>query len=490
MTVIEHLQDTSGDAASLQNYLSGSFQEVYDFFTQQKHADLVASREVLNKYVRLNTKVIGQLRIDNTTSLAFISLLMDICEELNLIGSFRFLYDHLNSKDFNIGERLRAASLYLIGVHTADDYIDRYERIYGHLTLSAETEEDSADRVLMTMVNYYAQVIYNCGEFNIETVFRLRAKIEESLSCSDYSFLRSKLIEDVLNIDLELVSFGDAYLRIHMLLDGFLGRDIAEPVYQNNFLLEAGTEYCDLLDGVHNCFSAVRQVSVRKYGCIKDDAIFHSLGRGVAVLTDDRQLYAYMYSYGEMHYHKLIGAFSTLPKDVFERETNIIDWGCGQALASMAYFDFLSQIGTQQKIGSLTLIEPSEIALKRAALHVKVFSPTTWINTINRDVDALVSEDLIKTSTNTYLHLFSSILDVDGFSLTGLLQLVEVNFAGDNYFVCSSPYINDTRTSKLDAFMEFFSKKKNFEIIDSTDCLRGQWIHNWTRVVRVFKATL
>ena len=159
-------------------------------------------------------------------------------------------------------------------------------------------------------------------------------------------------------------------------------------------------------------------------------------------------------------------------------------------MASMAYFDFLNQMGTEQVIKNLTLIEPSEIALKRASLHIRNFSPGTDIHTINKDLDALANEDFIKNKTNTHIHLFSNILDIDEFSLTALLQLVESNFPGENYFICVSPYINDTRTSRLDAFVKFFSKKKDFANINTIDNRTGQWKGNWTRVVRVFKASL
>ncbi len=488
MIVVEDLQNASGDIASLQNYLKDNFEQVYDFFTHQKHSELIASRDKLNRYIRLNQNIILQLDIDNKTNLAFISLLLDISEELGLIGSFRFLYDHLKGKEYNIGERLKAASLYLIGVRTADDYVNRYETIYDHLQLSSQSEEDNSDTVLMTMVNYYAQVINDFGEFNREMVLELKVKIETSLSDFEFSFLHNKLIEDVLNVDLG--SFRDAYLTIHGLLDSFLGRDIVKLVYRREFLLETGTEYCDLLAGVANNFKAVRQISVNKYQLIKSDSIFNSLGRGVAILTDENQLYAYMNSYGDMHYEKLIEAFKTLQKAFFEKEINIIDWGCGQAMASMAYFDFLNQIGTEQEIKNLTLIEPSEIALKRASLHIRNFSPATDIHTINKDLDALTNKDFIKNKTLTHIHLFSNILDIDDFSLTALLRLVESNFPGDNYFICVSPYINDIRTSRVDAFVKFFSKKKNFAKINTIDNRSGQWKGTWTRVVRIFKATL
>ncbi|MCX6293817.1 MAG: hypothetical protein NT127_05935 [Sphingobacteriales bacterium] len=489
MIVVENLQNASGDVASLQNYLSDNFEQVYDFFTHQKHSDLVVSRDKLNRYIQLNRNVILQLDINNKTYLAFISLLLDISEELSLLAPFRFLYDHLQGKKYNIGERLKAASLYLIDVRTADDYLDRYEAIYNHLQLASDTEEDNTDRVLMTMMNYYAQVIHDFGEFNIDKVLELKAKIEKSLSDYEFSFLHDKLIEDLLKVQFD--NFSDAYLIVHGLLDSFLGRDIVKPIYKREFLLEKGTEYCDLLTGVAKNFKAIRQISVRKYQLIQSASIYNSLGRGVKILTEENQLYAYMHSYGNMHYEKLIEAYKKLPKVFFEKKTNIIDWGCGQSMASMVYFDYLNQIGIEQEIMNLTLIEPSEIALKRASLHIRKFSQATDIHTINKDLDGLVNDDFINNKTQTHIHLFSNILDIDEFSLTALLKLVESNFRGDNYFICVSPYINDTRTSRLDAFMNFFSKKKEFVKIETIDNrFPGEWKEKWTRVVRVFKVNL
>lgn len=487
MLVVQDLQDASVDVVSLQNYLSDNFEKVYDFFTYQKHSDLVASREKLNKYIQLNRNVILQLDIDDKNNLAFISLLLDISEELGLIGAFRFLYDFLKDKKFNFGERLKAASFYLIDVKTIDDYLNRYEEIYAHLQISAEHEEDNTDRVLMTLVNYYAKVINDFGEFNLEKVLILKGKIEKSFLKKESSLLHNKLIEDVLKIDIS--SFSEAYLSIHKLLDSFLGRDVIRPVYRKEFLIESETEYCNLLAGVESSFTDVRQISVRKYQAIKSDSIFESLGRGVAILTDENQLYAYMNSFGNMHYEKLTGAFKKLPTVFFEKNINIVDWGCGQGMASMTYFDFLNEVKIEQKIKSITLIEPSEIALRRASLHVKKFSQSD-IHTVNKDLDALDENDFNKNFRKTYFHLFSNVLDIDKFSLTSLLQLIESTFLGENYFICVSPYINDTRTSRLDAFVNFFSKKKDFTKFYTIDNRSGEWKNNWTRVVRVFRVSL
>jgi hypothetical protein len=486
--LLDDLLAASSDVLSLQQYLKTNYEYVYDFFNNQKHNELVSSRDKLNKYIQLNRNVILGLDISEKNSLAFISLLLQISEELGLLGSFRFLFEHLKGKNFNIGRRLEAASFYLIGITTVDDYVDRYSSIYRNLQYASENEEDNADKVLMTAVNYYAQVIHDFGEFNIEKVIELREKFKGSCIQDTFSFLNNPFIDDILKVDLSF--FNDAYIKIHELLDAYLGRDSIKPIFLKDILLETGTEYCKILDRTPKTFKNIRQISVDKYKMVKSDILFRSLGRGVTILTDEDQLYAYMNSYGNMHYEKLIEAFKELPKKIFSKKLNIVDWGCGQAMASISLFDFIIQNNHSPNINNITLIEPSEVALKRGALHVNSIPNESKIITINKDLDSLNKEDFVSHSSNPTLHLFSNILDIDMFSLVDLLRCLETNFKGENYFVCVSPYINDIRTSRLDAFVRHFSNSfEDFEVYSSIDNRNpGDWKQDkdWTRVSRIF----
>lgn len=487
MILIENLENASVSINLLENYVSNNFELIYDFFTLSRHSDLVEIRQKLKRFIQLNKNIILKLDLRKKPVIAFISLLLDVCEELGLIEPFRFLFNYIHHESFNLGSRLRAASLYIINIENIDDYITRYEEIYYLLQCAFENEEDSNDRILMTMVNYYALVIYNFGEFNNEKVQELRKKLITSVNLSTFSFLHSRLIKNVLNID--IIDFSSAYESIHKILDTFLGRDTIKPVYKDDFLLESGTEYCDLLGNTPKSFKSIRQISVSKYQLVKSDLVYNSLGRGVAVLTEENQLYAYMHSYGKMHFQKLIEAFEHIPISIFNNNMNIIDWGCGQAMASITYFDHLNSLNINHNIQSVVLIEPSELALKRASLHVKKFEPSTNIITINKDLDSIINTDLLNFKSHTNFHLFSNILDIDDFSLQSLLNLIENNFSGENYFICVSPYINDVRTARLDAFVYFFKKISTFEFIHSIDNQPGEWIDKWTRVVRIFKAS-
>lgn len=492
MILLDDLLAVSCDVASLQQYLKTNFEYVYDFFNNQKHNELVSSRDKLNRYIQLNRNVVLALDISKKNSLAFISLLLQISEELGLLGSFRFLYEHLKGKDFNIGLRLEAASFYLIGIKTVDDYLDRYNSIYGNLKFASENEEDNTDKVLMTAVNYYAQVIHDFGEFNNEKVIELREKFKGSCIQDPYSFLKNPFVHDVLNVDLSV--FNEAYIKIHELLDAYLGRDSIKPIFRKDFLIETGTEYCEILERSHKSFKNIRQISVDKYKLVKSDIVFRSLGRGVAILTKEDQLYAYMNSYGNMHYEKLIEAFTELPEKLFSTKLNLVDWGCGQAMATMSFFDFVIQNNHPFRFDNVTLIEPSEVALKRGALHVNSFSKEARIHTVNKDLDSLNKQDFVSQAGNPTIHLFSNILDIDMFSLVDLLECIETNFKGDNYFICVSPYINDIRTSRLDAFVKHFSNAfEEFDFFSSVDNRNsGDWKQDkdWTRVSRVFFSSI
>ena len=59
-------------------------------------------------------------------------------------------------------------------------------------------------------------------------------------------------------------------------------------------------------------FLEIRDLCATLYANVASDEIFHSLQRGVKVLTEQNQLLAYINSYGKMHYAKVMSAFSAL----------------------------------------------------------------------------------------------------------------------------------------------------------------------------------
>lgn len=64
------------------------------------------------------------------------------------------------------------------------------------------------------------------------------------------------------------------------------------------------------------------------------------LSHGVKLLENDDELAQYLCAYGKMHKEKIDLALDSIkePLSVFTRDITIIDWGCGQGLASICFF--------------------------------------------------------------------------------------------------------------------------------------------------------
>ncbi|MBR4325879.1 MAG: leucine-rich repeat protein, partial [Bacteroidales bacterium] len=201
------------------------------------------------------------------------------------------------------------------------------------------------------------------------------------------------------------------------------------------------------------------------------DELYSQLERGVVQIDSEPQMLVYLYSFGNMHQAKLNKAFENIPEILFDHpEINIIDYGCGQAIGTMCYVDFIRQKGVSQKVKRVTLIEPSEICLKRAALHVSAFCPDAEIVTVNKTFDDLDAADIVREEEIPTLHILSNVLDLD-FDLDRFAELISDNLKGYNQFVCVGPYFGfsdkDKRMENLylllngdENFCQFYDKNE------------------------------
>ncbi len=487
MDILEKLVDNVDTTKKLSVFITNHNNELYDFLFTQNFTQLNDSKDRIDNLILNNIQKIRRLNFSNNESIFFVNMLLDTSERLGLLLSFQRLYNLLFKNNCSIGNRLTASSLYLIGIRNINDYEDRLPGILEHLKIAYEEEEDNEDNVVSVVIKFYAHLVNNFGHYNTAGVNRIRKILLSKIG--EHSFLENENIKDALNLD--LAHFNLVYKKIQLGLDTFLTRSKLYPSYNKGLLLiEKDTDYYDLLQASDISYEDIQGISVKKYRMIADDKIFESLQRGVKILEEEEQLFAYMHSYGNMHYKKLTSAFDFLPNDFFDKKINITDWGCGQALASMVYCNYILKKHVDQLINSVTLIEPSEIALKRGALHINKYLPGTKVLTLNKDLDSLEPKDFIQDSININLHLFSNILDIDFFSLTDLIKLIENKFKGTNYFICASPYVTDLKTLRLDSFCNHFSEKENYEMIYSINNKKGTWINNWARVIRVFKVDI
>lgn len=214
-------------------------------------------------------------------------------------------------------------------------------------------------------------------------------------------------------------------------------------------------------------FEKVRNISydfVQKLSSELVDELFDQLNRGVEILDSEPLLQMYFYSYGQMHAEKLMYAFKQLsPYIKSAKKIDIIDYGCGQGLATMCYHDFINDYNLQQQVRSITLIEPSAFALSRAELLCSCFFPEASITAIQKDFDELLDDEIRIDVDCPTLHLFSNILDVESYDIVPLADKIKASCQGDNEFVIVSPMQNARRMGRLKEFVDFLGVNCYFE---------------------------
>ena len=332
---------------SLQSYISDNYSEIYDYFANTKYEVLMKYRVDINKMVLFRRTEIESLDLSADKNISFILLLIDTAERMRLLGAFGILFTHLNNKNVVLGKRLEASSLFIMHASDFNDYYGRYEEIINLLQEACETEEDSFQKVLSTFANYYSHIMNEFAEFNQAAVASIQRKIWDGYNNKVKSFLDNKFIEEMLRVD---ISDGEiAYTTIQNLIDRFITSeqivraDLAPKKQEEAHvcIIESAGDYAVKLNGVNSSFPDIREISCDCYKLIRSDELHSALGRGVKVLETENELIAYMYSYGMMHYVKILEAVKELPENQLSEKLEIIDWACGQGIASMALFDYI-----------------------------------------------------------------------------------------------------------------------------------------------------
>ena len=197
-----------------------------------------------------------------------------------------------------------------------------------------------------------------------------------------------------------------------------------------------------------------------KFGKRMGDDIFDSLNRGVSILETEAQLEQYLFSHGAKHHAKMEDAINELLCEdqsiSLSSEIEIIDYGCGQGLASNVLLNILDANKFPiDNIKKIILIEPGKIALDRAVDFLKN-SPK--VVPVNKGLDDITTKDLETKEDTIKIHLFSNILDMGGeyFSIENLAKKIRSTQAGDNYFVC----VSATNEMQLCKFTEEIAQVK------------------------------
>jgi len=225
----------------------------------------------------------------------------------------------------------------------------------------------------------------------------------------------------------------------------------------------------------------------RKYA--HDYGLFGNLERGRAILKTEEELNQYLFSYGKMHEAKLEECCKVFFDNIAiprQKRIEIIDYACGQGLASIVCLNYLKNSSgfPIENINKITLIDPGTIAIKRAS---KVLENSSNLQLVNKELDELLKGDLVTGTNSIKIHLFSNILDMgnDYFNLQQLSQKISGSHRCMNYFIC----VSALGKTKLDFFMKSFSNYSGYKNISSFDGEFDQpWKNNpWKIVFNIFK---
>ena len=268
------------------------------------------------------------------------------------------------------------------------------------------------------------------------------------------------------------------------------GTDISVDVFLRPRYYEEGTSYARQINKLRShSFSDIRDISVRfihEFDNEEIDELFEEINHGMDVLSTNEHLHIYMYCFGLMHEAKLNKAFLEIPKRFFKpSEIEIVDYACGQGIASLCFANFLENSVHETRIKNITLIEPSTVALSRAALICHKVCPEAIIETIASEFDDL-EDDQISTTEVPRVHLLSNILDMTCYDLNHLARVInQVKKKGD-LFVCVDPWYHDR---KLDGRQRKLMRLLNGKEIyhDVFNAYQLQEDKSWTAYITIFR---
>lgn len=257
-------------------------------------------------------------------------------------------------------------------------------------------------------------------------------------------------------------------------------------------MIEKGTNYSFLLKAEKPFnFQKIKGVSdqfIVSLSQDQQDVLFKELTSNVLMLNSEPLMAAYLHFLGEAQEARLRRAYSYFSKSFFNKDIEIIDYGCGLGIAEIVYHDFMQTRALRQKIRRITLIDPSEIAVKRAGLHTQLVFPDTVIHVVCKELKELNTEDILSGTEIIKLHLLMDIPSLSAETINHLSNVIKTNIKGLNYFICISPYYKESANllEHLDTFIEIMNPDQKFRYSEDMDINQLVPGKPWTCSLRIF----
>lgn len=505
--IFTDIADAAFSPESLTRWLDTEMWQLFEVYNAP-NSDIAPMRRDIDHLVQLHRSTLTALDYSHPHIRAFLLILLGLCERLGIFGAIPHLLSIVRDNGIDMSSRMQAGiSLIYPRPTTNDSLLGLFDSISPLLQQAIDTEEDNSRASLITFLNYCVAVARDTNPYY---TLRLKDKITDTRASGLYPF-----IDEMAGIeDLDWDNPDNLLPELQSLIDTISDKslDIIRASASLGNLIEEDTDYATTLRETATDFDKIRTISLDR-----DDNRDHT-GRGVKIIDSEQGLYSYMKRFGNMHHAKIHSALQPPFPSEFPSRINLVDWGCGQGIASMVFLEMFPP----DTVAQLLLIEPSEVALSRAALHCLHNLPDLAIGTVCKQLDQLESRDFAMLSQQVTVHLFSNILDIDDYSPRRLTALIESSFHGLNYLVCVSPDVSDINTAKFRSFSRHFKQSNpSFTLISHADDTKRSrhWCcnnfyrhpararhgafpncdaysptngcrHKWTRIMDVFSITL
>lgn len=462
-------------------YLESCYTELEEFFHSLSNENMNDIKYDIEEFLHVLLDK-NFIQDKNTQTInAFLLLLADKFLQSSMIGAITIIYPFIPSGGTK--KRLEAAQLYLKVNDLSKDYFSRFEHILTLLQNSSQDDEYNIKAINSLLYFYYSALLQfqRVDNSSFATQF---LQILKSYQKS-FPFLQDKVLVNIFLLD-DNTTLSTTIELIRKTMNELCCLKTTCTLDTSTIAIE-NSSYTQMVYNLKNpTFDTIRDLSFQYIQKIGDSqSLYEQLQRGEVVIDDEKLLYKYLVSFGGKHKAKLYSAYDEIFEKIKKEKFNIIDWGCGQATATMALLSYAKENNIVLNIENITLIEPSSLALCRGLLHIDALKQKEYVlQTINSDIDCLNLDDLSIINHSKTLHLFSNILDIESFKLDNtFMQKISDTFKNDNIFVCVSPNRNDKQNNRLNLFYNYFNENFDTELISSRDTDIG----NSTRYEKIFE---
>ena len=384
-----------------------------------------------------------------------------------------------------------------ITISELDDWDEYFEELKVELEAEKEKLEKQASEILDNVEDWIKAIWIWADENNIPNGKLSRQK-ENLLATTIIEFIGLKLK----NIPKELCELENITTLVLWDNDiSFLPDEIVNFTnlkklnLRGNPNLELTQTQKDWIDNLRNCTIYTDEIKIKsdiniqikqnKIKINKEQSDYSNSVRNIEVVNFEKirrycnnlfndnqadEMQEYLANNGKMYKAIIYDALEQFISKLDRQTITLVDWGCGQGIASMLVLDYIKEKQLNIKVSNSILIDDDIKALSRAMVHTDVLSYSDDIKISAYDLNDNISEILEKLDNQIVLNLMVN---------DRIYEKIEnIDFRKD-YFICLSNQNNEN----VDIFYKDLTNSKDVENLSIRDCKIGKF----EKFERIFK---